>query len=386
MKIAIWSGLGRIGPYVTGVGKHIVNVTRGLAVQDGYDVRLILPAGDRGAGADTRAGADAQVESPLAGIPGVVLPLKRRQLEALWQTIKAPKIDKWVRDTDWIYCPKETYVPVRNARYAVTVHDLYAHEDKLRGNDRRIDLWRRRNLLRRALDDATTVLAVSEFTKSRIVKLLGTDPKKIRVVGNGVENMFFQLPANLRSSCPPRDGQRYVLSVGGLTRKKGARGLLNLAEILAEQTPDIDLVVTGPVEKEFEEALRSARNIRHLGRGFPDAEMQTLVGHAVASVILSEYEGFGIPALEAMAAGVPVVAARRAALPEVVGNAGMLVDPADDRAASDAVLAIARGHCVRDDLIERGRRHARQFTWDACVARVAAAMEEFSGNRPSRGL
>ena len=376
MRVSVWSGLGRIGPYVTGVGRHIVNVTRGLASRQGYDVRLILSS------EHSAYRSEAQNKSPLGGIPSVEVPFRRRQLEFLWQTAQAPKIDRWTGEIDWIYCPRETYVPVRNARYAITVHDIYEFEKKLQKDKSSIGRWRRAVVLKRALDQATVVFAVSEFTKSRITDVLGTAPEKIRVVGNGVEDEFFQLPANSHLLCRPLESKAYVLSVGGLTRKKGAWHLLNLAEVLAAQAPDMNLVVTGPVEREFEAALNSARNIRHLRRGFPDAEMRNLVSHACASVILSEYEGFGIPALEAMAAGVPVIAAQRAALPEVVGDAGILVDPAPPRAVADAVMAMSPKNDVRRSLIEKGRQRARRFTWGACVARVADALEEFTDSRP----
>ena len=122
MKVPVWSGLGRFGPYVTGVGKHIVNVTRGLAERKGFDIRLLLPL------EHWNVGTDATKHSLLAGIPGLRLPLKRRHLEALWQTVHMPAIDRWAGGADWIYCPKETYAPVRHARSAVTVHDLYALE------------------------------------------------------------------------------------------------------------------------------------------------------------------------------------------------------------------------------------------------------------------
>ena len=88
MKIAVWSGLGRIGPYVTGVGKHIINITQGLAERNGFDVRLLLAA------EHWRAELNAPSHSPLANIPGIELPFKRRQLEALWnESVEQPKLE-----------------------------------------------------------------------------------------------------------------------------------------------------------------------------------------------------------------------------------------------------------------------------------------------------
>jgi glycosyltransferase involved in cell wall biosynthesis len=231
----------------------------------------------------------------------------------------------------------------------------------------------------RAIDEATLVLSVSEFTKTRLIELFGTAPGKIRVIGNGVEEEFFFSAVDGDNSVHSTlGGARYVLSVGGLTHKKGAANQLAFAEALARKKSGLQLVVVGPVDPTFEAALGRAGNVLVISRGLSAREMSKIVRGASVALCLSDYEGFGIPVLEAMAAGVPVVAAQRTALPEVVGNAGVLADPTRSHEIADIVSELDTNHDLRGELITKGRLHASQFTWSACVDRLATALEEFS--------
>lgn len=371
MRVLAWSAVGRPGSYVTGVGKHIVHMVRGLAERDNWNVRLLLTSDL----AKRDNGGSAQ--SLLGGIPAVNMPINRRAAELLWRTLSWPPVDGLMDGCDWIYCPKELYVPAGKAKLAVTVHDLYHLEPHLSdGQMRGRFLWRQ--AFRRSLDQAAVVLAVSEFTKQRLVELLRIPAEKIRVVGNGVESEFFDVFDADPGAVSPLGKARYFLSVGGLTKKKGADDLVAFAEALQDKAPDLELVVTGPVEQRFKGVQSSASNIRLLARGFSSAEMKRLTRGALGAVILSEYEGFGIPVLEAMAAGVPVIAARRSALPEVVGDAGLLVDPKQPAQVCDAALGAVADEGLRREMIAKGRERARQFTWSACVERLASALEECS--------
>lgn len=317
-------------------------------------------------------------------IPDIRLPFSRRVGEVLWRTIKRPRLDRWIQGADWLYCPKELYAPVKNARVAVTVHDLYALEPAFRNVFSKSTLrweW----LLRRALTEADLVLAVSNFTKGRLVELLGIDPGKIRIVGNGVDPDFFAIAHADPKAVSPIRNTRYVLSVGGLTPKKGASALLELARRLKKDEPSLVLVVVGPVDRSYSKELENLPNLRLMARGFPDSEMCRLVRGAEAMVLLSEYEGFGMPALEAMAAGTPVVAADRASLPEVVGNAAVLVEPSDSRQTCDAILDLMT-NCSHADLLKsRGRSRANLFQWDDSVNCLVEALIEFE-KRPKGGL
>jgi len=147
-------------------------MTRGMARRDGYDVSLLLSRGVR-KGGSSGEGLD------LLDLSKQYLPFSRWVAEGLWQTVGRPLADRWVNQADWVYCPKELFIPVRNAQVAVTVHDLYRLESECPvASIAWVMKWRL--TLERALRAASVVLTVSEFTKSRITKLLDIDADKIR--------------------------------------------------------------------------------------------------------------------------------------------------------------------------------------------------------------
>jgi glycosyltransferase involved in cell wall biosynthesis len=311
---------------------------------------------------------------PLAGLPVSPLPGKRRWLEAAWLLLDVPKADRWCRAADWVYCPAEAYVPTVSARLAVTMHCVNWFEPELPWyNDPEIR-WARRRMgirWRKVLDRAQLVPTVSAFLKQRISALFGTDPAKIVVVGNGVEEEFF---AAGRSPPGEPSGKPYLLIVGGLTQRKGADYVLPLAAELARRQPAVEIRVAGQSEARYREAIKQQANIIELGYQGLDA-LPTLLRRSVALLFLSRYDTFGIPSIEAMAAGTPVIAAHFAALPEVLGDAGIVLDPTQSVAIADIVHRLVREPSYRDDLIQKGLKRAEDFHWSQCVARLHQALQ-----------
>lgn len=109
MKVVVWPALGRVGAYATGVGKHVLRMSVGLASQPGWTTQLLFTS-------DLWAAEARRTEpSEMDVLPGIRLPMKRRTLEGLWRTFHRPALDRWLDDADWVYCPKELYAPVRQA-------------------------------------------------------------------------------------------------------------------------------------------------------------------------------------------------------------------------------------------------------------------------------
>ncbi|MDL9978273.1 glycosyltransferase family 4 protein [Microbacterium sp. ASV49] len=223
---------------------------------------------------------------------------------------------------------------------------------------------------------ADAVICVSEFTADAVRTRLGVrDPV---VIPNGVDDRFFEaalLPrgpiAALGITGP------YILHAGGASKRKNLEALAEAWPIVRREFPDLTLVLAGPPHPRRTELFSGVASVRLLGK-VPDAVMPELVHSAEAVVIPSLYEGFGLPALEAMAAGTPVVAADTSALTEVVADSGVLVAP-DASGVSRGVIDLLRDAAFAEDLRRRGSRRATAYTWDACAAAHARVWSAIGG-------
>ena len=204
---------------------------------------------------------------------------------------------------------------------------------------------------------ALKVVTVSEFSRHELAELLGVDAA---VVPGGVDERF--APGARRADRP------YVLTVASRTARKNLGALEETARRLAER--GVELVAAGGDRPQFrDDAADAASAIRFLGH-VDDAELPALYAGALAFVLPSLYEGFGLPCLEAMASGTPVVAADRGALPEVCGDAAVYADPEDPGAIAEAVLGVLGD----DRLLQRGLARAGAFTWRRTVEELRAVV------------
>ena len=259
------------------------------------------------------------------------------------------------RDADLLHCP--TYRgPLRSSRPLVaTVHDLAV----LR-HPEAFNRWTRTyspQLVPRVLRAARSVIAVSEFTRRELMALLGVPGEKIRVVPNAVADEF-------TPDGPAADGD-YVLAVGTLEPRKNLRRLVDAA-----RRSDVELRVVGA--RGWGGVEVGGNGVRWLGE-VSDVELARLYRGALCVAYPSLYEGFGIPVLEAMACGTPVVTTRGTAMEEVADGAAVLVDPDDP---AEIAAGIDRAAAERDQLVQRGLERARRFRWDAVAAQTVDVYRE----------
>lgn len=208
---------------------------------------------------------------------------------------------------------------------------------------------------------AAAVICVSAFTASEAVDLLGIrDP---HVVPNGVDPRYLDAqPLDAAARRALDLDAPYVLHAGGAARRKNLRALAEAWPLVRRERPELVLAMAGPPHPERTALFDGMPGVRLLGR-LPDDRMPGLVASARVVAVPSLYEGFGLPVLEAMAAGVPVVAANTSSLPEVAAGHAIIVEPDAVAIASGIIDATSDDGALRD-LVRGGRAHAAEFTWE----------------------
>jgi glycosyltransferase involved in cell wall biosynthesis len=223
---------------------------------------------------------------------------------------------------------------------------------------------------------AAAVVCVSEATAADATDMFGLD--NTRVVHLGVDDRFRDaVPLDAESLARLGIPGRYLLHAGGASERKNLPALADAWRRLANAHPDVSLVLSGPPHPRRTELFRGLPRVVLLGR-VESALVPPLIAGAQVVVVPSLHEGFGLPVLEAMAAGTVVVAAQTSSLPEVAGGAAVLIPPTGQGVA-EGIAAVLDGDVDRDDLRERGRARASEFTWERCADEHAAIWNDVVG-------
>lgn len=228
--------------------------------------------------------------------------------------------------------------------------------------------------------DAAAIVADSEHSRQDVIRVLGAIPEKVVVIPPAVGPEFRPLNNGERLAAFRNEpGRRFFLHVGRQKPHKNIPRLLRALRKVATRINDVALVVVGftpPAELVREvERLGLRDRVRFAGY-VGGADLIASYRTAIALVLPSLYEGFGLPALEAMACGTPVIASNRAALTEVVGEAGLLVNPEDEDSIAEAMVRVAEDSVLRLALRERGLAQAKRFSPQRSAARLAEVFSE----------
>ena len=310
-----------------------------------------------------------------------------RLLNRAWHRWEWPPIEALAGRVDVAHSMHPLMLPSRRAARVITIHDLY-FLDHAEDTEREI----RRDYAALAASHARrcdAIVAVSEYTAAGIRSRFDVAAEKIAVCSPAA----LRLPsvAQGRPATLGRRGPDAILFVGTLETRKNVPALLDAYGRLLAREPRIPpLVLAGRAGAGAETVLNRlkqppfAGKVEHLGY-VSDERRDGLFEQAAMLVLPSLDEGFGMPALEAMTRGVPVVAANRGALPEVVGDAGLLVEP-DPEALADAMKRILDNPALAQKLSDAGIERARRFTWEASAAKLMdvyrAAIERRTSRRP----
>ncbi len=299
---------------------------------------------------------------------------------------------------DLVHIPNLFSVPrMMPCPYVMTVHDMLEHMSRARQQTGFWSTWHLQ-MTRRVLRGAERIFAVSNFTRDEIEKLFGVAPGRIEVVYNAIDERF------LRGHASPADreliAQRYqvtypfLLYAGRISPHKNVVRMIEAfsalkTELEKEQLyPDLKLIIIGDDLSGNPDLRRTVvrsgvqNEVRFLGF-VPIEVLRIFYDEAKIFVFPSLYEGFGLPPLEAMAHGTPVITSNVSSLPEVVGNAAVLVNPENVFDIMRALHRVLTDKVLRDRMKQRGYQQAKRFSWEISVRRVLDVYREIAAAKGS---
>jgi glycosyltransferase involved in cell wall biosynthesis len=296
-----------------------------------------------------------------AGVRPAIRPIPARLVRALWLRTDVPHVERWTGPVDVVHA---TFIgPPARSPVVVTIHDIgFIRFPELCT----ADTLQYGRLVRRALDRGATVHVTSRFVGQEVREHFGIDERRLAHIPLGVRSSSGGDPERGRGVA---GAPRYVLALGTVEPRKNLPVLVRAFDKVASADPALHLVVAGAHgwgADDFRAAWAAAQHGDRVVRvGYvDDAQRRDLLAGARALAYPSRYEGFGLVPLEAMGAGVPVVASRAGALPEVLGDAAVLVDPEDPADLAAALEQVSADEALRADLVRRGRERAARYSWD----------------------
>lgn len=353
----------------TGAGRTARQIVEHLAQRDDVSLRVLADEGDK-------QRILPLVKFPWDGYRYHTFAADTSRQQARWFFLDDPPAESYWPEADIVFCTGESYVPVRTARLVMTAHDAGYFEPGAHTRD--LTYWKTRlkwELLYKKLTRTVDMFhTVSEFSADRLAHFFPEIKSRIRWVHNGVTPHFYE-PVEEVGRAFVRDAEladrTFVLVPGGLHFRKNAELILEAAPILLKRYPELMIAVvnhTNPTYAEKALAVGSAFGSRVRLLGFvPDEALHALYTAATVVWYPSRYEGFGLPVVEAMACGASVVASNSSSIPEIAGDAAILVDPADANAHVAAISGLLNDPLAREQLGSAGRARAARFTWAKCA-------------------
>jgi len=357
-----------------GIGRYTRQLVHALAELDSQNQYILLAAS---AGVD-KATPWLQAMTGRANVRMVDLPVSDRALAILWHRLHLPLwVELFSGALDIFHSPDFALPPVRRARTILTIHDLsFMRVPQCSDPSLRSYLLQ---VVPASVRRADVVLADSECTRTDVIELLSVDPARVKVIYAGVEQRFQRVQdAQVLDTVRSRYHlpTHFMLSLGTLQPRKNFERLIEAyARIRKELGDKIKLVIAGGAGWMYEGIFRRVSELGlHDAVCFPgyvaDEDLPALYTLADLFVFPSLYEGFGLPPLEAMACETPVVTSNTSSLPEVVGDAALMVDPLDVTVLAEAMQRILSDPALRDAMVRRGVMQARHFTWSRAAEKL----------------
>ena len=373
-----------------GIGRFTREIVRALARIDHENEYFLFYA----QGSSSRS--KVQRLDPLVGdSPNFLerpIPVSDRTMTIIWHRLGLPlAVDLFTGPVDVFYFPDFTRAPLRRGRSVVTVHDLgFLLVPDCADAGLRTYLEK---VVPESVSAADFVTVVSENTRNDVIVLLDVPDEKVEVVYCAVESSFRRVTDQARLEAIRRKYRlyfRFILHVGMIEPRKNLTRLIQAYAQFREATGlPHKLVLAGKLGWLYQDIFREIEELS-LGDevvfpGFvPDTDLPALYSLADVVAYPSLYEGFGLPPLEAMACGTPVVCSNTSSLPEVVGDAALTVDPTDVEGLSHSLGRVLEDETLRAEMIAKGLVRASLFSWDASARKLLGAFERVAARRETR--
>ena len=365
----------------TGVGRYISSLLNNFHAMDGRNVYHVYYPWKR----NSRSSIRTQFGKRYVGHRGWVPEfLSAERFNTLWLDWYLPF--RMVRDRIDLFHGPSFFVPTsRRAKRIVTIHDLspVLFPELYRGISSQAIIQRTRV----AIEDADAVVADSEHTRRDVINIFGVKPEKVRTIYLGIDSDYgrpvdetYIEEVRQRYSLP----ERFVFHVGSYHPRKNTELILEAVKLLKEKGIDMPLVLSGKKTVHFERLRRLVCDLRlddsvtFLGY-LSDDEVRAFYSAATALVYPSLYEGFCLPIIEAMASGLPCIVSDEACLPEIAGDAAVIVPADEPEQVAAEIVRVAENAEVREMLVAKGLERAKRFAWKETARRTLSLYEEIAG-------
>ncbi|MFH1142644.1 MAG: glycosyltransferase family 1 protein [Candidatus Uhrbacteria bacterium] len=357
-------------PNQSGVGEYTLELLRALFEIDSKNDYLLLSTGTETARRQVLDNLNKiDIEQYRSRVRHLHYPIRNKQINLGIFTRSKPCLDDLLdTDCDIFWFPNLNFIATQKTPSVITIHDL-SFKIFPQFFDRKTQIWHQTIKPEQTLKSAQTIIAPSESTRSDTIKLFGLDPEKIKVIPHGVNHQFFKpkmLPQDHGIRSQYRLPENYILFMGTIEPRKNLHALLDaISENSKLKTHNSQLVISGSPgwrSQDILDRFKQMPNVHYLGY-IPQEHRPALYRAAQAFVFPSIYEGFGLPVLEAMACGTPVITSHSSSLPEITGDAALLINPYNANDIAIALDELTQSDNLRQNLIQAGLEQASHFTW-----------------------
>lgn len=315
-------------------------------------------------------------------LKNIILPIPGRVMELLWEKWNIISAETFLGPIDIFHSPYELLPKIKKARSVATVHDVTFLKYPEYLDSGFVNLLTRR--LNHIKENADRIITVSNNTKKELIALSGIPSERITVIPEGVDGRFQPMEDKKKIEDTVRGyniSENYILFVGAADEDKNLVRLSEAFTQLIREYKDLKLVFAGNIGwgyRQLQEKIKNLKIDNHLiFTGYvPDSDLPALYNGARILVIPSIHEGFGLPALEAMACGTPVLSSNTSSLPEVVGDAAVQVNPFNIDEIADGLKHLMEDEALKQACINKGFIQARQFSWESAAEKVINLYKE----------